>query len=160
MRRGTSFPLAALCCAALSLTACGGIRDHIRSKDFRDGSPEYRPTGTPSPIANVHDMPGWTTDIDAAIAFATENPQKTVLFVQQNGVPRNEELKKVLISPDAEKALADKQQVTINATTDAEIVARYGIQQAPAVALIGPGGIPESQKSGKISKSELLSYIK
>jgi thioredoxin-like negative regulator of GroEL len=105
-------------------------------------------------------MPGWTTDVASAIAFATENPQKSVLFVQQNGVPQNEELKKLLISSEAESALSDKQKVTINMTTGADIAAQYGVQQAPAVVLLGPGGIPESQKAGKISKSELLSYIK
>ena len=149
-----------LLCVVFSITACAGTRDYIRSKDFRDDSPANRVTGTPSPIANVHDMPGWTTDVDSAIAFATENPQKTVLFVQRNGDPATEKLKGDLNSAEAEKALADKQKVTLNIDTAPGAVGRFGISQAPAVVMIGPGGIPESQKTGSISKSELVKYLK
>lgn len=153
--------IAGLSIAGVALTACAGIKDHVRSKDFREtASAEPRATGIPSPVANVPDMSGWTTDIDAAVAFATENPQKTVLFVQQSGAPQTESIKQILTSAEAEKALADKQKVTLNMLTSADIVGRYGITQGPAVVLLGPGGIPESQKAGNLSKSELLSYIK
>ncbi len=160
MSRKSGLVVAGLCCAAVALTACAGITDHVRSKDFRESSPAARQTGTPSPVANVPDMPGWTTDVDAALAFATENPQKTVLFVQQSGAPQTESLKKILNSPEAEAAMAGKQKVTLNLLTAADVVGRYGITQGPAVALLGPGGIPESQLPANASKSELLSYIK
>ena len=160
MTKRNILTLGGMCCVLVALAACGGTRDFIRSKDFRDHSPAYRPTGTPSPIANVPDMPGWTTDIDSAIAFATENPQNTVLFVQRSGTPQTAQLKKILNSAEAEKALTGKQQVTLNMATSRDAIARYGVTQAPAVVLIGPGGIPQSQKVGDISKSELLSYIR
>src|SRR5690349_7136747 len=150
-----AFKLSVALSVAITLAACGSTRDFIRSKDFRDQSPAARPTGTPSPVANVPDMPGWTTDIDAAIAFATENPQKTVLFVQRSGDAQTESLKSILTSSDAEKALADKQKVTLNTATAADLVARFGVTKTPAVVMLGPGGIAESQKNGKVSKSEL-----
>jgi len=146
--------------AVIFFAGCGSTREFIRSKDFRQHSPASRPTGTPSPIANVPDMPGWTTDIDSAIAFATENPQNTVLFVQRSGAPETEALKKVLTSPEADAALQNKQRVTLNTATAADVVARFGIAKTPAVVILGPGGVPVSQKNGKISRSELINYIK
>ena len=146
---------------ALLFSGCQGIREHIRSKDFRQGAqPAYRDNMTPSPIANVVDMPGWTTDIDGAVAFATENPQNTILFVQQNGNPQTEAMKKILVSTEAEAALAGKQKVTLNMANSPDATARYGIRQAPAVVIIGPGGVPSSQKAGRVSKSELLKFLK
>ncbi len=147
-------------CLAIGLTGCAGTRDFIRSKDFRDGSPANRMTGVPSPIANVPDMPGWTTDVDSAIAFATENPQKTVLFVQRSGDPATETLKGHLNSDEAQRMMTDKQRVTLNVDTAPDLVSRFGVSQAPAVVLVGPGGIPESQKAGRVSKAELLQYLK
>jgi hypothetical protein len=155
-----AFKLGIALAVTFTLVGCGSTRDFIRSKDFRDQSPAARQTGTPSPVANVPDMPGWTTDVDAAIAFATENPQKTVLFVQRSGDPETEAIKTILNSADAEKALADKQKVTLNTATAADLVARFGVSKTPAVVMLGPGGIAESQKNGKISKSELLKYLK
>lgn len=149
-----------LLCVAFGITGCSGTRDYIRSKDFRDDSPTMRATGAASPIANVHDMPGWTTDVDSAIAFATENPQKTVLFVQRSGDPATDTLKSHLNTPEAERATADKQKVTLNIDTAPGAASRFGITQAPAVVMVGPGGIPESQKTGTISKAELLKYLK
>jgi len=160
MVRGSVAAVAVLLSVSFTMTGCEGIREHVRSKDFRDRSPEARPTGTPSPIANVADMPGWTTEIDTAIAFATENPQNTVVFMQQSGNPQTEALKKLLVSTEVENALSNKQKVTLNMATDADIAARYGIRQAPAVVIVGPGGVPAAQKAGRISKSELLSLVK
>ncbi len=152
--------VASLCCAVVAFTACAGIKDHVRSKDFRDNSPAARATGTPSPVANVPDMSGWTTDVDAALAFATENPQKTVLFVQQSGAPQTESIKQILSSAEAESAMANKQKVTLNMLTAADVVGSYGITQGPAVVLLGPDGIPESQLPPNASKAELLAYLK
>ena len=160
MKSATVLKLSLTLSAALVFAGCGGVKEYIRSKDFRDHSPAARPTGTPSPVANVPDMPGWTTDIDSAIAFATENPQKTVLFVQRSGEPQTEKVKAILTSADAEKVLADKQKVTLNTATAADLAARFGITKTPAVVLLGPGGIAESQKNGNISKAELLKYLK
>lgn len=160
MTNGRTFTVSLMLCATVALVGCGGVKDYIRSKDFRDNSPAARPTGTPSPVANVPDMPGWTTDLNSAIAFATENPQNTVLFVQRSGAPETEAMKKALISSDAESALQGKQRVTVNTVTAADVVGRYGITKTPAVVLIGPGGVPISQKAGHLSKSELLNYIK
>lgn len=160
MNIGRKFTLGLLICTGIALVGCGGTREFIRSKDFRDNSPAARPTGTPSPVANVPDMPGWTTDVNSAIAFATENPQKTVLFVQENGASETEAIKKILLSSEADKALQGKQLVTLNTATAPDIISRFGITKTPAVVLIGPGGVPESQKSGKIARSELINYIK
>lgn len=160
MHLRTISKLAAVGCLVVGISGCGGIRDHVRSKDFRDNSPAYRATGVPSPIANVPDMPGWTTDLDSAIAFATENPQKTVVFVQQNGSTQSESIKEILNSSQAETALTDKQKVTINTATAGDVAARFGVTQTPAVIILGPGGVPQSQKTGKISRADLLSYIK
>lgn len=145
---------------AVVVAGCSGTKDFIRSKDFRDRSPAARETGTPSPIANVPDMPRWTTDLDSALAFATENPQKTVLFIQQSGVAETEKMKANLLSPEVDTAIGEKQRVTLNTATAADVLARYGVQQGPAIVLIGPGGIPESQKAGKISKAELQKYLR
>ena len=147
-------------CLVAVIAGCGGVREYVRSKDFRENSPAYRATGVPSPIANVPDMPGWTTDLESAVAFATENPQKTVVFVQQNGSAQSESIKDILNSTQAESALTDKQKVTINTATAPDVAARFGVTQAPAVVILGPGGIPQSHKTGKITRADLLSYIK
>ncbi len=145
---------------ALLFSGCQGIREHVRSKDFRQAQPAFRDNMTPSPIANVVDMPGWTTDVDGAVAFATENPQNTVLFVQQNGNPQTDAMKKILVSSEAETALSGKQKVTLNMASSPDVVARYGVRQAPAVVILGPGGVPASQKAGRVSKSELVKFLK
>ena len=161
MIRKTLICLAAAGVLATTLTGCEGVREHIRSKDFRQpGQPAYRATGTPSPIANIADMPGWTSEIDSAVAFATENPQNTVVIFKQSGNPQSEAIKKNLNSPEAEAALSGKQKVTLNMATSAEVAARYGVRQSPSVVILGPGGVPSAQKSGRVSKSELLKFIK
>ena len=147
--------------SAVILTGCEGVREHIRDKDFRKpGQPAYRPTGAASPIANVADMPGWTTEYDSAIAFATENPQNTVVFFQQSGNPETEATKKILNSSQAESALSGKQRVTINMATSPEVAGRLGVRTAPAVVLVGPGGVPTAQKTGRVSSAELIKFIK
>lgn len=146
--------------ATIALTACEGVRDHIRDKDFRDRSPAARTTGLPSPVANVVDMPGWTSDIDSAIAFATENAQTTILFVQRGGNANSEAMKKILTSGDVQVDSARKQYVTVNAETSPDIVARFGIQSTPAVVKIGPGGVPLAQKTGKPSKNDLIDFVR
>jgi hypothetical protein len=105
-------------------------------------------------------MPGWTSQLESAVAFATENPQNTVLFMQQGGNPQSEAMKKLLVSSEVEAALANKQKVTLNMANDADVAARYGIRQAPSLVIIGPGGVPAAQKSGRVSKSELLKFLK
>lgn len=152
--------VAALAALSLTLTGCEGVKEHIRSKDFRDHSPAYRPTGTPSPVANVPDMPGWTSDLPSAIAFATENPQNTVVFFQQVGNPQTDALKKLLTDSEVDSALSNKQKVTLGMADSPDVAAQYGVRQAPAVVIVGPGGVPAAQKTGRVNKAELLKFLK
>lgn len=160
MNRVSISAMAAIVFAGITLAGCEGVREQIRSKDFRDNSPAARPTGAPSPIADVMDMPGWTSQIDVAVAFATENPQNTVLFMQQGGNPQTEAMKKLLVSSEVDAVLANKQKVTLDISRSPDVASRFGIRQTPAVVMIGPGGIPAAQKVGRVTKSEVVSFLK
>lgn len=149
-----------LLCGSMFVTGCEGVKEHVRSKDYRQpGQPAYRPTGTPSPIADVADMPGWTSELDSAIAFATENPQNTVVFFQQSGNPQSESTKKLLIDTP-EETFADKQRVTVNMAVNPDVAARFGVRQAPAVVMLGPGGVPAKQLNGRVTNDQLKTFLK
>src|SRR5215218_1812361 len=67
------------------LAGCSdGIRQSIRKHDFRAQRTAERAANVPppSPIANVADMPGWTTDLDGALAFGRDQGEKTIVFMQ------------------------------------------------------------------------------
>jgi len=157
-RFGVGVTVAAL---MVVLSGCSdGIRQHIREKDFRaQNRVDPALAAAPSPIANVADMPGWTTDMDGALAFARENGQKTVLFAQNQGNPANTALKNNLNSADVATGLDGAQKVTFDAAGNPEVASRYGIQ-APAVVVLDPSGNAIAQQGGKLNKTALLAITR
>jgi hypothetical protein len=155
--------IVALAVASLAIfSACSdGIREQIRSKDFRHREAAYRPSGVPSPIANVADMPGWTTDIDGATAFSRDNQQRTIVFVQNGNSPATQAAKKALNDPSVDSALGTSiQRVTLDQTTAPDAASRFGVQQTPAVVLLSSAGTPAGVVQGKITKAKVLALIK
>src|SRR5262245_15856253 len=89
---------------ALLLAGCSdGVKEQIRQHDFRTMRNERRQqqlAAAPSPISNVADMPGWTTDLQGAVAFARENGQKTLIFMQDGKSGNSQKMKSALNSSD------------------------------------------------------------
>src|SRR5687768_16240883 len=107
---------------ALAMGGCSdGLKQHIRERDFRAFKADKRPVAAASPIANVADMPGWTTDLESALAFAAENGQKTVIFAQKSGSPVTRSAAGVLNSSAAATAMDGKQRVTFDVATAPEM---------------------------------------
>lgn len=146
--------------AGLLFAGCADTtKSFIRSKDFRKQSPaEYRPTGVASPFANVADMPQWTSDIEGALAFASENRLETVLFFQDSSSKSNA-AKQVLIGNDAVNVLDGKQKVTIDVTAAPDVAARFGVESAPTIIKLNSAGAPVLQTNGS-TKGSILSVLK
>jgi hypothetical protein len=146
----------------VAFSACSdGIKEHIRSKDFRHREAAYRPTGVPSPVADVADMPGWTTDADGAIAFAKENQQRTIVFVSAGNSASTQAAKKALTDPSVDSALgSNTQRVTVDSSNPPGSAARFGVQNGPAVVVLSSAGVPVANLTGKITKSKVLDLVK
>ncbi|MGI8908307.1 MAG: hypothetical protein ACR2IE_17675 [Candidatus Sumerlaeaceae bacterium] len=146
----------------LALTACSdGIRQHIRQRDFRADRAAERAASLPppSPIANVADMAGWTTDLDGAIAFAKDNGHKTVVFVQAGNSPASQSMKGALLSSPVADAMSNAEKVTFDANTSPQLAARYGVS-APAVVILDMNGTAIGQQQGAIHKGSLAAAVR
>lgn len=146
---------------AIALAGCSdGLKQHIRERDFRAFKAEKRPVAAASPIANVADMPGWTTDLESAMAFATENGQRTVIFAQQPGSPATRTAANVLNSGAAGSVLDGKQKVTFDASTAPEMAERFQIRQLPALIVLDAAGTVVAQQQGTLSKDQIMRLIR
>ncbi len=145
----------------LMVVGCSdGIRQHIREKDFRSKN-TVNPAlaASPSPIANVADMPGWTTDIDGSNAFARENGLKTVVFVQQGESPASRAMKTALNADQIRSALEGVEKITFDAQSAPELAARYQVE-APAVVVLDGTGNAVGQQAGKLNRAALLAAVR
>lgn len=146
--------------ASLLLAGCSdGIRQHIRDRDFRQrAAAAPGSAAAPSPIANVADMPGWTTDIEGATAFSAENGQRTIVFLQNDVSPSNRVFKTVLNSQEV-SAVSNVQRVTFSVNSSPELASRFPVA-APAILVLDPNGTIIVQQQNKANKSQLLSAIR
>lgn len=137
-----------------------GIRQHIRERDFRARN-TVNPAlaAAPSPIANVADMPGWTTDVEGATAFARENGRKTIVFVQQGNSPATSSMKSALNADQVSSALEGVEKITFDAMTAPELAARFPVQ-VPGVLVLDPAGNPIAQQTGKVNRAQLLAAVR
>lgn len=148
------------CTLAILLTGCSdGIRQSIRAHDFRAQRSQRPAVAPPSPIANVADMPGWTTDLDGALAFARDNAHKTVVFVQQAGTPASQSMKSVLVSSQTNSALTNVEKVTFDAGSSPDMAARYGVPP-PAVVVLDANGTAIAQQRGAVNRQALMAAVR
>jgi hypothetical protein len=148
-------------CSVLIAGCADGIREHIRSKDFRAERAAERAAALPppSPIANVADMPGWTTDLDGAIAFARDNAHKTVVFMQAGNSPQSQAMKSALNSPKTAGALSYAEKVTFDANTAPQLAARYAVPP-PAVIVLDANGTAIGQQQGTLNAGALAGVVR
>lgn len=152
--------IAMVCASAVLLTGCSdGVRQSIRAHDFRAARAQKPALAPPSPIANVADMPGWTTDLDGALAFARDNGHKTLVFVQQSGTAASQGMKSALVSSQTNDALSNVEKVTFDAGSSPDMAARYGVP-APAVVVLDANGTAISQQRGSVNRQALIAAVR
>ena len=149
---------------ALALTLLSGcsnsVRQHIRQYDFRESSRGERGTfGAPSPIANVFDMPGWTSDLEGATAFAAANNRDTVVFVRRAGESASERVVVILNGRQGEAASKGSERVAIDIAQTPSLAASLGVTETPAIVVLNPQGSPIASQSGPMEKSRVLSLL-
>lgn len=149
-----------LCVAALMLGGCGtSLREHVRARDFRSVRAAEEPRPAASPLPNVPDMPGWTSDLGTALEFARENSRRTIVFVQQSGHPASERAKEILTSSEVENALGRDLKVAVDASEGADL-SRLSVQETPALVVLDSAGAPVAQRTGSMSKKVILSALR
>lgn len=138
-----------------------GVRSHIRQFDFRESNRAGQPSGgAPSPIANVFDMPGWTTDLDGASAFAAANNRRTVVFVRRQNEAASERVVVVLNGRQGEAAVSDCERVAIDIGMTPSVAARLGVTETPAIIVLDPQGRSVAKRSGPMEKAQILALIR
>lgn len=143
--------------ALVFLTACAGVREHIRQHDFRTiRRAAAREKAVPSPIADVLDMNGWTSDFAGATAFARVNRQRTVVFFYGSGA--NSEKAKSLVEKSAAR-LSDVQKVALNIEKNRGIAARLGVSRAPALVVLDPSGRILAQEEGNLTRERIAEVL-
>lgn len=146
---------------SLMLSGCGGtVTEFVRERDFRNvrATAEVRPAA--SPLPNVPDMPGWTTDLGSALEFARENGRRTIVFVQQAGHPASERAKAVLTSRAVEDASNQDMRVAFDITAGAGDAGRVGVNEAPALVILDSTGNPVAQRTGSLSQKGVLAALR
>jgi hypothetical protein len=150
--------LVVVCAVCGLMVGCSGVREHVRQYDFRTMKRvAAREKAAPSPIADVVDMKGWTSDFDGAMAFARANGQRTVVLLYSEGEAKSEKAKQTV-----ESALAnvkDVQKVALNVKKQAGIAQRLGASKTPAVVILDPSGRVISREEGTVSRTELRSIL-
>lgn len=143
--------------ALVFLTACAGVREHIRQHDFRTmRRAAAREKAVPSPVADVLDMSGWTSDFDGATAFARVNRQRTLVFFYGSGA--NSEKAQSLVEKSAAR-LSDVQKVALNIEKKRGIAARLGVSRAPALVVLDPSGRILAQEEGKLTRERIAEVL-
>ena len=142
---------------AFTLLGCSdGVKENIRKHDFRTLRAEQRQAqigaAAPSPIANVADMPGWTTDLQGATVFAKENGQRVLVFVQNGNTGTSQKMKTALNSAKMSDTV---QKVTFDQQQSPELASQFNVT-GPAVLVIDGTGNVISRQEGTFDKSKLL----
>jgi len=148
--------------ALFLLSGCStGVREHIREYDFRESNKAggSRSGGAPSPIANVFDMPGWTSDLEGATAFAAANGRNTVVFVRRAGESTSERVVVILNGRQGEAASKISERVALDIAQTPSLAAGLGVTETPAIVVLNPQGSPIASQSGPMEKSRVLSLL-
>ncbi len=148
--------------ALILLSACStGVRQQIRQYDFRESNRAggTRSGGAPSPIANVFDMPGWTSDLEGATGFAAANDRHTVVFVRRAGESTSERVVVILNGRQGEAASKGSERVAIDIAQTPSLAASLGVTETPAIVVLNPQGSPIASQSGPMEKSRVLSLL-
>jgi hypothetical protein len=131
-------------CGALLLILSGcsqGLGEQIRERDFRAVKAQKVQRASPSPIADIHDMNGWTSDLDGAIAFARENGQNTAIFFYTGMDERVELGQRAMKAADRSIGRYEAQRAAVDLSRTPGAGASYGIAKGrPAVVVVGPNG--------------------
>jgi hypothetical protein len=146
--------------AALLLSGCSDtVTNHIRQRDFRQlGKGEVDAKQAASPIANVFDMPGWTTDLESARAFASVNGQKTVLFFYREEQGASDTAKTRLNALSS--STGTMQRVAVDVSKAPQVAAQYGAQNTPAIVVLDPAGNAIAQQSGELTKNQIAYLLR
>ena len=156
-RVGTA--VAALC-ALLGCSQTSPVRDQIRQYDFRQANREkLREQYAPSPIANVFDMPGWTTDYQGAAAFARVNGRRTVVFVRRDAEAVSEKVVRILNTSSVEQALASSEKVSVDVAANPAVAQSLGVSETPSLVVLDPSGRAVARASGAMTKSQVMAAI-
>lgn len=136
------------------------MKEHVRQFDFRAPRKEAQKLNqTPSPIANVFDMPGWTTDLEGATQFASVNSRRTVVFVRRNAEAASEKVVTILNGKQGERAVGDSEKVALDISVTPSLVARLGVRETPALVILDSSGKPVASKSGPMTKADVLAAL-
>lgn len=146
--------------SALFISGCGEtMTSHIRQRDFRQlGKAEMDAKQAASPIANVFDMPGWTTDFESARAFASVNGQKTVLFFYREEQGASDTAKTRLNALSS--STGNMQRVAIDVAKAPQVAAQFGAQTTPTFVVLDPAGNPIAQQSGELTKNQIAYLLR
>jgi glucose/arabinose dehydrogenase len=133
------------------------MRNHVRQYDFREANRQkLRQQAAPSPIANVFDMPGWTSDLEGATAFARVNDRRTVVFIRRDAEGDSDRMVRVLNSRSVEQALAASERVSVDIAAAPSVASSLGVSQTPALVVLDPSGRPLSRTYGVLTQSQIL----
>ena len=154
-------PGLALVAVTLMIAGCSqdsSLRQQIRKNDFRNvARAEKQAANVPSPIADVIDMNGWTSDFDGATAFARVNERKTVVLFYTPGEKASERAKSTVSSVGGSAAGA--MRVAVDASRQSDLAARYQVTQTPALVVISPTGNVASSSIGTVTKAKAVEAL-
>lgn len=144
--------------AALAVGGCSDtLKQQIRQYDYkRMNQAEKDLARTPSPISNVLDMPGWTTDLEGALAFARVNERPTVVFLYRGGQGASEKAKRDINNTSASDR---KERVAIDIGPNPAVAERFSASQTPALLVLDPAGNPVARASGTISQAQITKAL-
>ncbi len=149
--------LAVLVALAALLFGCTGVAEHIRQHDFRTyRRSAAREKAVPSPIADVFDMQGWTSDFDGATAFARVNGQKTIVFFYASGAS-SEKAKQTVES--AVRRVSNVQKVALDFSKKKGIAERLGVVKAPAIVVLDPSGRVMAREQGQLTRADVQAAL-
>lgn len=143
----------------LVIAGCSqGVRQHIRQYDFREmNRAETKRMAAPSPIADVFDMPGWSSDLEGAVTFAGTNGYKTAVFVYREDNAATAKAKTSLNAISGR--FGTTQRVAVDANRNPGVISRLGLQRMPALVVLDPAGSVIARESGGLNKSQVVTLI-
>ncbi|MGB9690631.1 MAG: TlpA family protein disulfide reductase [Candidatus Sumerlaeaceae bacterium] len=146
-----------LAAAVTVLVGCSGVREHVRQYDFRSmRRAASREKAVASPVADVLDMSGWTSDFDGATAFARVNGQRTVVLFYGSGTSS---AKAKQAAESVARRATNLQKVALDIQKKKGIAARLGVEKAPAIVVLDPSGRVVAKEEGNLSKDRLGELI-
>ena len=149
-----------LLCALGGCSETDALRQQVRQYDFREANrAKLREQAVPSPVANVFDMPGWTTDYEGATAFAKVNGRRTVVFVRRDAEAASEKVVRILNSGSVEQALAASEKVSVDVTVNPSAAQNLGVSETPALVVLDSSGRAVARASGAMTKSQVMAAI-